>query len=498
MLMKNQDALADAAQPSVPTAPLDNAAPTGHRTPDADRVPVLIKCAYGAAGAVTVFQGHLPKTLATPVLVVMLGLSPSSVSLAMFVFRLYDAILDPLMGWISDNTRTRFGRRRPYMFVGSILVGLFLPVMWLFDPAWSHQTLLIWFLATGLLLYTFATIFAMPYESLSLELTPDYNERTSVNSYKAMFQKLSVVVIGWSWFITQLPIFADARTGAADTLKGALGMSVIVGIVIIALGVTASLIVKERFYHAAAKQPKISLKDNFRFTFTNRPFLLLASMSVLFGTATYLCWGIAFYLRLYYVTQGDQVLAAKIGGVESTLTMLLGIASIPCFAWLARRVGKGAALMVAMGITFVAMWTNWFTYDPRYPWLSMTASILLAPSITGIWQLIPSMNGDIVDHDELRTGERREGAFASIYSWIVSLSFTLGIGLAGPIVEACGFLTALGPKQTPETIFNMRIAFAIVPGVLLGLAMLILTRYPLSPARMQTIRIDLEARRGRL
>ena len=201
-----------------------------------DRVPVPTKLAYGAGGMVIIFLGHLPKNLATPIFVVALGLSPSLVSVAMLIFRVYEAVANPVTGWISDNTRSRWGRRRPFLFAGATLAGLVLPVMWFVSPGWSPNTQMIWFIGTGLVLYTFTSIFAMPYESLNFELTPDYNERTSVTSYKAFFQKIAIMVVSWAWFITQLPMFTNAVTGKPDAISGARALSVVVGLAVVGVG----------------------------------------------------------------------------------------------------------------------------------------------------------------------------------------------------------------------------------------------------------------------
>ncbi len=463
-----------------------------------DRAPLQSKLAYGAGGMASIFFNQLPKTLVTPIFVTALALSPTAVSLAMLVFRIYDAVTDPLMGWISDNTRTRWGRRRPYLFVGAILTGLALPAMWFVNPTWDDGMQLAWLIGCGLLLYTCTTIFAVPYESLNFELTPSYNERTVVTSYKAFFQKIAVMIVGWSWFITQLPYFADPVTGKPDTIAGAQALSIVLGLGIIATGLLPAFFVRERFYKAASAQPKVTLRDTFKYSLTNRPFLLLLGITVCFASSYYLSDAMGFYLRLYYVAGGDQALAAKIAGVQMTLMMILGIASIPFFAWLSRRIGKTWTLMTALLITLFGMVIKWWTYTPEYPWLSMANQIILAPSLTGIWQIVPSMTGDVADDDELKTRERREGAFASIFSWIVKFAFTAGFVLAGPLVEWCGFQVALGAAQTPDTVTTMRIVDTVIPSLLLIGACVLLLRYPLSPERMVAIRQTLEARRGRL
>lgn len=463
-----------------------------------DRVLLKAKLAYGAAGVVDLWATKLPPQLVTPIFVSGLGMSPALVSLALVIFRLYDAMIDPLMGWISDNTRSRWGRRKPYLLVGTILTGLWFPVMWHMGRDWSEAALFAWLIGTGIVFFTFFTLWAMPYHSMLLEMTPDYNERTSISSWRSIFGQVATMMIGWAWYLTQLPFFTGATNGKPDPISGAQTVSLIAGVLVLAVGALPVFFVTERFYKAASHQKKISLRDNFRWTFQNRPFVITASFTLFFCCASALTGAFGFYLRLYYVVGGDQTLAAKIQGVESTLFSVLGFACVPFFNWISRRIGKTWTLQIAMGLLLVGVVARWWAYTPEYPWLSILSGVMLAPAFTGIWQLIPSLNGDVVDYDELRTGERREGAFASIFSWIVKASFSLGTGLSGPLVVLCGFVVGNAAEQAPSTYLTMRIADLTLCGGLIVAAMLLVLKYPLSPRRMSEIRVELEARRGAL
>ncbi|MCS6243851.1 MAG: MFS transporter [Opitutus sp.] len=467
-------------------------------TPQEDRVPMKAKLAYGAAGAVDNWSSQLPSQLATPIFVTGMGLSPAMVSLAMFIFRLYDAIIDPIMGWVSDNTRSRFGRRKPFIVVGAILTGLTFPLLWHAGRDWSHPALLAWLLGTGLLFYTCFTVWAMPYQSMLLEITPDQNERTNVSGYRTFFQTCAGLTIGWAWYLAQLPFFAPVVSGVPDAVGGVRSLSIVVGVLIIVVGLLPAIYVKERFYKAASKQGRVSLKDNFKWTFTNRPFVLIGVFTLLFCVGSMLSSGLGFYLKLYYVAEGNQALAAKLQGVESTLSTILGLLSIPVFNYLCRRYGKKNTLIGAMALVTFGMATKWWMFTPDYPWLSIVNGVLASPAFTGIWMIIPSINGDVVDFDETRTGERREGAFASIFSWIVKASFSAGIGLAGPLVVWCGFEVAQAAAQTAEAFTQMRLVYALLPPGLFVAGLIVLGRYPLTPLRMTQIRAELEERRGRL
>jgi GPH family glycoside/pentoside/hexuronide:cation symporter len=463
-----------------------------------DRVPLKAKLAYGAAGVVDLWATKLPPQLVTPIFVGGLGMSPALVSLALVIFRFYDAIIDPLMGWISDNTRTRWGRRKPYLLVGTILTGLWFPVMWHMGRGWSEAALFAWLVGSGIVFFTFFTLWAMPFHSMLLEMTPDYNERTSVSSWRSVFGQVATMMIGWAWYLTQLPWFTGSADGTPDPISGAQTVSLMAGALVLCVGALPVFFVTERYYQAASRQKKVSLRDNFRWTFQNRPFVLTAGFTLFFCCASALTGAFGFYLRLYYVVDGDQVLAAKIQGVESTLFSILGFACVPFFNWLSRRIGKTWTLQIAMGLLLVGVVGRWWTYTPDNPWLSIVSGVMLAPAFTGIWQLIPSINGDVVDYDELRTGERREGAFASIFSWIVKASFSLGTGLSGPLVVWCGFEVAKAAAQAPETYLTMRLADLSINGALILAAMYLVYRYPLSPARMAELRAELETRRGKI
>ena len=442
--------------------------------------------------------GNLTKELITPVYVVALGLSPATTGLAMIVFRIYDAMLNPLVGWISDNTRTRWGRRRPYLVAGAILCALAMPLMWLVDRSWSHSTLLAWLIGSGLILYTCAALFGVPYESFSLELTPDYHERTRVNSYKMIITSVTNPLIGWSWYITQLPVFNDPQTGKPDTLAGALGLSLVLMLFVAAFGLAPALFGRERYYAAASRQPKVSLWGNFSAAFRNRPFLILVAISVCAVVGSFLTSGFGFYVLLYYVCQGDQALAAKILGVQATCWMPISIAAVFVFQAICNRWSKHQALAVALCFSFASMACRWWICRPDQPWLYVISNFLLAVGITGMWQLLPAMNADVIDSDELKSAVRLEGAFAAVFSWFMKLSFTLGIGLPGIVVQWTGFVVEEGAAQRPGIITALRLWDVLLPGGLTAVAILLIAFYPLTVARMGEIRRELEARRGRL
>jgi GPH family glycoside/pentoside/hexuronide:cation symporter len=462
----------------------------------ADKVRLRDKLVYGAAGPVDIWATWVPLTMAYQVFNMALGLSPALISISFAIFRLYDAIIDPLMGWISDNTRSRWGRRRPYIVVGALLTGLTFPLIWLVQPGWSDVAMTAWLIGGGLIFFTFFTLWAMPYQSMLLEMTGDYNERTSVTSFRALFQNLASVVSSWVWAITQLPYFFNDETGQADTLAGIRTVAVVMGLLIIVLGIMPGLFLKERHYGKIEKAKKERLFTSLRLTLRSKPFLLILAFSVLFSLGTNIPLSFGPYITTFHVFGGDQGQASVITGMAGTIGLALAIGSLPVFNLISRRIGKTRTLGICMGLQVLASASSWWLYTPEAPHLIIVQKALIYIANAGLWVMIPSMIADTVDHDELATGERREGSFASIFSWILKFSMTLGLALSGPLLEWSGFRIELGAEQPEGVITAMRLGFTLIPTVSLVLAASLLLFYRLSPTRMAEIRGELETRRG--
>jgi GPH family glycoside/pentoside/hexuronide:cation symporter len=457
-----------------------------------DRVPLGEKIAYGAGGASGALHTYADSGLLNPVFVVTCGISPAMMSLAALIYRLWDAVTDALMGWITDNTRTRWGRRKPYIVVGAFAMALSMPVIFFFDRSWSVSSITAWMIATSLLMFLFSTVWNIPYQCMLLEITPDSTERTNVAAWRAYFGKITTLVMAWVWYLTQLPVFNDAA-GKPDILLGARWVICVIAVGVIFLGLLP-LFAQQRTHHARKSGLKLSLMENLRLTLTNRPFVILVLFSLLFTLGSQIKGGIDFYTRLYYVCGGDQKLASTISGFAGTIITFSGLAGIPVFQWVARKKGKIFALFLIMGIVFCASISTVFLYTPAMPYLSMLPGILIAPANTALWVLIPSMLGDVVDQDEVFTNERREGSFTSVYSWTYKLSLSSAAALSGPIVVLAGFDSSIGTHQPENVLFNMRVLLVVVPAIFIGASIWLLSRYPLTTKRIEEIRVKLQSR----
>lgn len=468
----------------------------------ADRVPFVKKLAYALGGPVDILSVWVLVSIAYPLFNMELQMRPLYVSILLMSLRLWDGIIDPVMGCISDNTRTRWGRRRPFILVGAILAGLTYPLIWFFPDGLSQEMILAWVIGFGILFYTCFTVWAMPYQSLLMEMTPDYNERTRVTEVRGYLQTLTGFVNGWIWWITLRPVFQVQihETGemVASTLNGMRSVSLIIGAVIIILGVIPAIFVKERYYESnlTKNQAKVNLFRSLHETLTNKTFVLLCAFTLFFllGTAIFDSYG--RYVGTYYVLGGDWDIASRFAGYGTVVYTLFSLSFIPIFRWLSERIGKTKCLAISVCMVLFSAATTWWTFNPAYPYVMLINTVFIGAGYAGLWLMIPSMQIDVVDIDELKTGQRREGSFAAIFSWILKFSFCIGFLISGPLLEWTGFDAALGGDQPAAVMRNMRIGYIAIPVTALALALGLLKFVHVSPERAAEIRKQLEERRG--
>jgi len=463
--------------------------------PEKERVPWYEKLLFGAGGIGHGFQGYADNQIYQPFFVLTLGISPAWMSLRNLVERLWDAVSDALIGWWTDNTKSRWGRRKPFVFAGGLLGGLWLPVLFFLNPEWSTQGIVIWLIGYAIIASTLMTLWNIPYQCMLLEITPHTRERTNVAAWRAYVGKLGGLAMGWIWWLTQLPIFNNPDTGEPDIILGARWVMCTFGVISIFFALMP-LFAKCRTEVAdPGKGPKMNIRENIKQTFKNRSFLVILGVSLLFTLGYNMKSGLDFYARFFYVFEGDQKLASTIHGTGHTLTMLVGVIGIPIFQWLANHKGKRFALVLVMAIVFMAGLSTIVCYNPNYPYLSMVPQLLVAPAWSAMWILIPSMTGDIVDEDELITHNRREGSFAATFSWFYKVALSMAPAISGPLIEIIGYDAAMKTEQPEHVVNTLRILIVVIPTVFIGAAMILLRWYNLTTERVEVIRKELEERR---
>jgi len=464
-----------------------------------DRISFGLKLAYGAGA----FVNNLLAAAIGGMLIVLnlgLGMNPALVGLVGALPRLLDALIDPLMGYASDHTRSRWGRRRPYIFVGAIASGLAFALLWQV-PRGHGETFYFWYFVLGsMVFYVAYTVFAAPWVALGYELTPDYHERTRLMGVQNFMGQIAYLVSPWFlWIMTYQPWFPDQVSGASV-------LAVLIGLLAAALGVLPALLLRERFQHApavpgAARSGVAAKAAGFlramKSTLSCRPFLKLCAATFLVFNGFMLISSFQSYVIIYYVFRGDQVRGAEYAGWAGSLGAVSTFAVISFITWLGTKIGKRRAFFVSTGISMVGYALKWLAYDPRYPLLILLPTPLLAFGLGGLFTLMGSMMADVVDVDELESHQRREGMFGAVFWWVVKLGMAAALAGGGFLLNATGFDVALGGAQAERTITLMRACDAFIPFVASGLAIWAIASYHVTEAEAHAVRTRLEARRGR-
>jgi len=475
-----------------------------HATAPADRIPVHQKVVYGLGA----FVNNLLAAASGGMMIVLnlgLGMNPALVGLLGALPRLWDAMTDPVMGYISDNTRTRWGRRRPYIFVGAITAGLTFALLWHLPEGRSESFYFWYFLIGSIIFYLAYTVFATPWVALGYELTPDYHERTRLMGVQNFMGQLAYVVAPWFLLFMQNEKIFD------DMVDGAAGLAVIVAIVVAIVGVMPAVFLRERFQAAAAPEAgeaatvgSAVLRNlagffrGFGVTIRSRPFLKLCLATFLVFNGFMMVSSFQFYVIIYYVFGGDTVRGAEFAGWAGTVQSIATFGVIALVTVLGTRLGKKRTFYVAIGVSMLGYALKWFCYNPEIPWLVILPAPLLAFGLGGLFTILPSMIADVVDLDELQTHERREGMYGSIFWWVVKLGMAAALAAGGYLLNATGFDVALAGNQSAQTITLMRLFDAFLPFVASGVAIWAIATFSITEERAHEVRLQLEARRGKV
>lgn len=476
-----------------------------YETAPEDRISIAQKLIYGLGAFVNNLLAAAIGGMAI-VLNLGLGMNPALVGLLGALPRLTDALTDPLMGYISDHTKSRWGRRRPYIFFGAIAAGIIFALLWQL-PEGKSETYYFWFFLIGSLFFYLAyTIFATPWVALGYELTPDYHERTRLMGTQNFMGQLAYLLSPWFlWIMQYEPLFDNLMVGAS-------WLAIAIGVATICIGILPAVFLKERFSKASAEAPPPepveqpptvpfmdTVKDflnGFVLTMKFRPFLKLCAATFLVFNGFMLVSSFQFYVIIYYVFGGDQSLGAEYAGYAGTLSAIATFCVIFIVTRLSTSIGKRRAFFFATGLSMFGYALKWFCYNPDYPWLLLLPAPFIAFGLGGLFTLMGSMIADVCDMDELETHERREGMFGSIYWWVVKLGMAAALAMGGFLLNATGFDVALGGDQTESTIFWMRVCDVLIPVVASGLAIWAIASYRITEEKAHEVRVELERRRG--
>ncbi|MBN2201106.1 MFS transporter [bacterium] len=474
-----------------------------NKGPAADRIPAVTKMTYGLGTAVDMWGLWLYPGVAFAVFNIYLGVSPWLVGLALTIVRIWDAVMDPVIGWLSDNLRSRYGRRRPFILFAGIASGLGLPLLFAVSPAWADRTFLgasvvFWYMTLSTLIYfPIVSAFSVPFNSLGAEMSPDYDERTSIMTYRSVMQKIFEVGNFYALRFTNLSWFLLADGSGKNTLRGMQVYTSILGVLMAVFAVIIFVRVKERYYDKVVLKikDKISIKSAFYETLKCQPFRLMLGAGGAFTLGTSMVGALGYYATVYYVCGGSTIRGDNWNFFMGIAFMAGGLIGAPILQQVAGRAGKKNAMISAACIGIAGYGGSWFLYNPAIPWLQTVASGLMGMASAGLWMVHSSIGADVIDYDEFHTGKRREGSFTACSSYILKLGNSGGYLVSGLILGWAGFNSAAA-MQTPKTIFWIRAMLAGIPVAGLLAVILLVSRLILTREKCADIRCDLEKRRG--
>lgn len=404
--------------------------------PGTEKVPLRTKVTWGFGGLADNFMFNTLTALGTLVYVNHFKLSPALVGLALALPRLIDAFTDPWIGNISDNLKTRYGRRRPLMFFGVILCALLLPLLW---TPWGvataqnpwHSNLPFFYIVTiGSLLAIAYTLFVVPYTALGFELTPNYDERTRVVCWRMYIGLAGSVAAGWLFRLAAAEHFPNLGAGAFWVTVGVSVIVIISGMIPV-VGCREDLEIE--------RQPPIKLLPAVKHTMTNKPFAILFIAYVTIIVALFAAQSISPLLIQHYVYGGSGKAIGTFLGLIVTMGTVLSYFSLFLISFISRKTSKKVAIITGLGLAFAGTALNFFAIDPRWPWAIFVTGAISYLGLQGCWLMIDSMVADVCDDDELTTGRRREGAFSAAKGFALKAAQGITFGLGGFMATAAGF-----------------------------------------------------------
>jgi GPH family glycoside/pentoside/hexuronide:cation symporter len=405
---------------------------------EVERLSTIRKMAYGVGDVGPALVVTISGFVLNAFLLDVAGLRPSMAAAIFLLVKIWDSVNDPIIGTLTDRTNTRWGRRRPWLLFGAIPFGLAWFLQWQV-PDLNDVGLFIYYLIVALLLDTALTAVNVPYAALTPEIAPDYNERTSLNSFRFSFSILGGM--------TALLLHDTILKATDNVLTGYAMSAALMGVVIVVTNLITFASIKET-YSKEERGEEPGFVEGFKIAFSNRAFLMVTAiylmswLAIQFVQANMLLYGATFWigmeLLLFFIQPGQMV----------QLTVLAVLA------------GAGASVAY------------------------------LIP-----WSMLP----DVVDVDELNTGLRREGVYYGFFVFLQKAGISIGLAISNLILEASGYINAVPgepfPIQPAEVQLALRLFVSFAPAVILLFSFPIVYRYPITRQRHTEIRDELARRK---
>jgi len=431
----------------------------------------------------------------------VVGLVPRVASFGALIGIIWDAINDPLVGILSDRLDTRWGRRRPFLLWFAVPFGLSLLIFW-YAPPWEDQVALLVYVTLAFMLAdTLSTLVSVPYLSLTPEIAPSYDERTSLTSFRSFFQLAAALTV-----VVTAPMIVDTVLANGGTQQQGF---LLVGALFGTSGIPPLLLIVAFIHETSTPEQTqpIPLRETMRVTWENIPFRFAAGIHMLNWSAVDMVAIVFPYYLLYWIAQGNLLAKVDLFGLELALEsaffgilMLVCILSLPFWLWLARKWDKRRAYMLGM-ILWVCLQLLVFTVQPEQMTFLLMLAGLAGFGISAAYVLPDAIFADVIEWDELRTHRRQEGIYYGIRSLIRKLTGALTIFITLQLLGISGYrsppLDAVQYQQPDPAVTMIRLLVGPAGAVYLAGTILLAWLFPLTREKHARILSMLERRRAR-
>lgn len=444
------------------------------------KLPVRMKLAYGASDFGFSMAGTIIMIFLLFFVVQVLGLDPGLAALVIAVGKIWDAVIDPFIGHLSDRVRSRWGRRRPFLLWFAAPYGATFTFIWLLPRFQSQALLAVVFGLLNMLFITFFSLLAVPYNTLCPDMTRDYDERTSLNSYRMAFSIIGGLVA------SAVPNMIVGGYGKFSPQGYAL-MGLAFGLAITAFPFFAFFGTREMAEELPAATP--SLWSGIRAAAGNRPFLL----SLIAFLANWVSFDMLTAVLLFFTTFCLRLDESAITAVMASLFISAALC-LPLWVWISGRIGKKSAYILGLGFLAFNL-VGYIFLPPGGHWLVYAGIAAVTGIAVSAAHVIPySIIPDAIEYDELQTGENHEGVYFGLVTFLQQAASAGGIAAVGMFLKCFGFVQQ-AEVQSAQAQLGIRLALGIVPSVLILIGITAIAFYPITRAEHARIVDALSQRR---
>jgi glycoside/pentoside/hexuronide:cation symporter, GPH family len=469
--------------------------------PEKPRLSFWLKLLYGSGDWGISSIGMMRSIFYAIYLTDVVGLEPRFASFGALAGIVWDAVNDPIIGLISDRINTRWGRRRPFLLLFAIPFGLSFVILWS-APDWEGQTALLVYVTLAFMLSdTLTTLVSVPFLSLTPELAPDYDDRTTLTSFRSVFQ-----LVGALSMVVAAPMIVDAVILSGGTQQQGF---MLVGGVFGALGAVPLMLIGlfVRETSTPEQQQSLPFRRSMREAWRNIPFRYAVGIHMLNWSAVDMVAVTFPYFLLYWVAQGDLLASIRLFGFDLAyesaffgILMSVCILFVPFWLWVSRIRNKREAYMLGMTL-WVTVAVIMFTVQPGQTGYLLLIAALAGIGVSAAYTLPDSIFADVIEWDELRTGRRQEGIFYGVRTLIRKLTGALVIFITLQLLGWSGYVSppagALQFTQSDSALGMIRLLVSPFGAVMLSGTIVLAWLFPLSRDKHRRIQRLLARRRER-